>query len=317
MRRILSVTFLVLLGAVDCANEGDEGSESHMGETGMGGADEQGSEAAGPGTSAGSGGPGSLTTTGTSASTTSAATMATAATATMTGGGTYDLPEPPTIMECDVWSQDCPEGEKCAMADSMHTPSSSLPPVDSTVCVPVAANPKQLGEPCEIYENTVGHDDCDISLFCTPNVRDQYTAGTCIAQCTGSSAAPQCPDSMVCLGGRGGTYNACHPRCDPVTQSDCATGACYSFSEGFLCSLEGVGTAGEPCSGNTSCIRGYRCEIAAATTGCAAESCCTAYCDLSAPACTGDQTCVDNVYGKDMAGPGMDHVGLCSAPGGL
>ena len=61
------------------------------------------------------------------------------------------------VKECDVWTQDCPPGQKCMpWADNG---SSSW---NATKCSPVDANPGKEGDPCTVEGSAVsGVDSCD------------------------------------------------------------------------------------------------------------------------------------------------------------
>mgnify|MGYP006921782934 CR=1 FL=1 len=84
-------------------------------------------------------------------------------------------------LSCDIFAQDCPEGEKCVPFAS--TDSGVW---DGNKCVPVQGD-QAPGEDCTWTGIVEATDDCDANSICwnAELVGDQYV-GTCVAQCTGS-----------------------------------------------------------------------------------------------------------------------------------
>jgi hypothetical protein len=52
------------------------------------------------------------------------------------------------------------------------------------------------------------------------DVKPDTMKGTCVAQCTGSEAAPMCDADSSCFVSNDGVLNLCLPLCDPLAQ-DC------------------------------------------------------------------------------------------------
>lgn len=216
--------------------------------------------------------------------------------------------------QCDVWSQDCPAGEKCsAYADdgSEHW--------NSTHCVVVVENPAQPGEPCKIEDSVAsGVDNCDKGSFCW--YMDYNTLeGTCIAACTGSPDAPKCPDNRACDISNDGTLLLCLETCDPLVPS-CPPGQlCFGGGGSFICDLDNSGDGGaygEPCAFVNSCNYGLFCNSPDGVPGCDnGDGCCSEFCDLTADpvTCMGApmQTC-EPWWDPGTAPPGYEDVGYCT-----
>ncbi len=226
-------------------------------------------------------------------------------------------------VECNVWTQNCPPGEKCtAWADDG---GSSW---NATKCVPVLENPKQPGEPCMVTDSGVsGLDDCELGSMCW-DVGEELM-GTCVAQCTGSEMEPMCQDpATVCAIYNEGVLNLCLDRCDPLTgdcpdPNDLCLPASLEDPDGFLCIVDASGDGGQvhtPCTFANSCDAGLLCRPAASASECdqQAGSCCEPVCDLTVPdpdsQCTGvGQKCVA-FFMPDMAPEGDEDVGVCAVP---
>lgn len=94
---------------------------------------------------------------------------------------------------CDVWKQDCGDGEKCSIwsSDGRGTP-------DVTRCVPVSGTPAGPGERCTRSDSLLtGVDNCDAGSTCY-DIDPVTLVGTCVPVCTGEVAAPRCPDGLQC-----------------------------------------------------------------------------------------------------------------------
>jgi len=220
--------------------------------------------------------------------------------------------------ECDVWAQDCPEGEKCA--PWANDGGSSW---NATRCVSVDSSPGVPGDPCVAEGGGLsGFDDCGEGSMCWDV--DETGMGTCISFCSGNEAAPVCEDpDASCVIANDGVLILCLPSCDPLL-SDCAEGsACYPTENSFVCVFDASGEAGayaDPCEFTNVCDPGLWCAPAQAVPGCATGSCCTPFCDRSDPdasaACpgaAGGQECVP-WYEEGQVPPGFEDVGSCMIP---
>jgi hypothetical protein len=140
-------------------------------------------------------------------------------------------------IECSIWDQDCDEGEKCA--PWANDGGSAW---NATKCVPVDANPSQVGDSCTVEGSGVsGVDTCDVSSMCW-DVDPETNEGTCIAFCSGSENAPVCDDPTTsCSIANEGVLTLCLPSCDPLSQ-DCPDGqACYPIDNSFVCAPDASG----------------------------------------------------------------------------
>jgi hypothetical protein len=217
-----------------------------------------------------------------------------------------------TNVECSLWDQDCPEGEKCS---SWSTQGSAIS--DATRCVPVSQGAGQPGDPCTVEQG--GVDSCAIGADCW-NVDGATGEGVCVALCTGSEAAPICDNpAETCAIANDGTLILCLPLCDPLLQ-DCPTGeGCYYLDQQFICAPDTSGTQGgpdSPCDAVNACDPGLRCVPAGAASGCPAGStgCCRPYCDMSAAdVCGVGETC-ESAFAQGNAPPGAENVGICLLP---
>ena len=221
---------------------------------------------------------------------------------------------------CDPFEQDCGDGEKCMpySVDGDQT-------WNGLRCVPVAPEPKQLGESCNAPQGPVGgEDDCDVGLMCW-NVPPEGTEGTCTAMCTGSKSSPTCAaSSTVCAVYNEGVLPLCLPTCDPLGQDCPAAQICIPQGGGsaFVCAIDAspdTGQYGDPCLAFNKCDPGLFCAASSAVPGCTETvGCCTDYCDLSVAdpdaQCTGavdGQACVPF---SETPAPGYENLGACALP---
>jgi hypothetical protein len=184
--------------------------------------------------------------------------------------------------QCDMWSQDCPPGEKC-----MPWASDGGGAWNSTRCSPVAPDPKQRGEPCTVVESGVsGIDDCDFGSMCW-DVDPETNVGECVEICQGSEANPFCGEPCeFCNIASEGVLILCLPPCDPLEQ-DCAEGqACYPIVDTFACAPDvsgRTGAAGDVCEFINVCDPGLLCANPELVPDCGGASCCTPFCNVDTP----------------------------------
>jgi hypothetical protein len=214
---------------------------------------------------------------------------------------------------CDIWGQDCPAGQKCAPYADDGGGS-----WNSTKCVDVADDPKQVDEPCVAEGNGVsGIDDCDVGLFCWDV--DEQNVGRCIGLCNGTPDAPTCPDGTFCEISRSGTINLCLTACDPLADSPCLEDeVCIPNGDAFLCVLDASGEEGQvhdPCEFANACDPGLYCISAQHAVECdqANTGCCQPFCDLTQMnTCAGEgQTCV-GWFEEGVAPEGYEKLGICA-----
>jgi hypothetical protein len=228
------------------------------------------------------------------------------------GGGTVSF-------ECDVWSQDCPEGHKCMPWDNMGAGS-----WNATKCTPLAPNPAQVGDECVVEGTGVsGIDDCELAAMCWA-VDPETSTGTCVSFCSGTEASPSCEDpATTCSITNGGALILCLPGCDPLAQA-CPEGqACYGAGGSFICAPNAApadgGNYGDPCAFLNVCNPGLFCASAAGVPGCqGSEGCCSEFCSLEGGAeqcqgASGGQSCVA-WFEEGQALPGYEDIGACFIP---
>ena len=217
--------------------------------------------------------------------------------------------------DCDVWSQDCPDGEKC-----MPWANDGGNRWNATRCSPLADPDHELGDACAVEGSAVsGIDDCGPGMMCL-FVDPATLLGTCIADCGGSDANPQCDDpSTLCVIEFEGTLHQCLPACDPLGQ-DCLQGGCYAFGHpnvgGFACGVPILPSIAdsEPCMFDWECTPGSMCSRPERPAACEFGECCTPFCDLSVPeACGPDRVCT-SVVPEGLGPPEYDTWGYCALP---
>ena len=219
--------------------------------------------------------------------------------------------------QCDIWKQDCPEGEKC-----MPWANDGGGSWNATKCTPLDANPGQPGDDCIADGGGVsGVDNCAEGTMCW--FLNAENAGTCIEMCTGSPDNQVCPNGKICDESNEGVIIICLETCDPLAQSCPEDQICFfdGVAE-FICDFDASGEEGQygdPCAFINVCDYGLLCATQASVPGCqSADGCCTPYCDLSQP---------NNCPGKDMmqeclpwygegqpTPPGQENIGLCAIP---
>ena len=211
-------------------------------------------------------------------------------------------------LECDVFAQDCPAGEKC-----VATASEGSPVTDGTQCVPVDPDAPRLGEACT-RDLASRSDDCEAGTTCWFTGPD---VATCVELCSCSAENPVCTTpGTQCVVTNTGTAPLCLPVCNPLDPEACGEGiGCYAFADSFYCVpdiSEDRGGDGYICRFRNECKPGLACMDASVLVGCAGASCCTSYCEPgNDDPCRPGMTCVP-WYGDD---PPTDSclaaVGIC------
>lgn len=291
------------------AEEGDSSESGGNEETG-------GNETTNPTTD----GPGSTTNDGTDpTNVTGMTTNVTTATEVDPSAGTttcgFICPDDMPTGECDVFAQDCPEGEKCAAyADDG---GSSW---NNTKCVAVTGTDVP-GDDCTVEGNGVsGIDSCVAGAMCWDT--DAENNGYCVGLCTGTIDAPVCEGEFACVVVNEGVLNLCLDQCDPLVQNcPMDDDLCIPSDQAFVCVLDASGDEGQvndPCMFANACDKGLYCIASANGMECdqASMGCCQPFCDLEVmdpdAACMGQgQTCVP-WFEMGTAPPGYEFVGICA-----
>ena len=217
-------------------------------------------------------------------------------------------------IECDVWAQDCPKGEKC-----MPWANDGGDEWNATRCSPIVDLPEAPGDPCFVEGSAwSGIDDCGARSVCW-GVDPETNGGTCYAQCSGTEADPQCEDGRACWVGYEGTITMCVSICDPLAPM-CATGETCVLIDGAdwvarcipMQLVAGLEYGAQCLEEVFPCAEGLVCAGKEHVPGCVGN-CCTTLCDTSMPA-----ECPDAASGQQcwplfgaMPPPRFANVGAC------
>ena len=139
--------------------------------------------------------------------------------------------------ECDLFAQDCPEGDKC-----MPWANDGGDQWNATRCSPVEDDAGVIGDECTADGSGVsGLDDCELGAMCWEV--DDMNMGTCVEMCVGSSGDPLCPPGTWCYLGSDGSLavcledelcdadGACHCMCPEGVDPDCTEDQCAPRAE--------------------------------------------------------------------------------------
>jgi hypothetical protein len=267
--------------------------------------------------------PGTSTATDASSSSTAPADDTHAdTTASETGASFVPVPDMGThVIECDIFTQDCPPGEKCMLVG----PSGSHLDL---LCMPIAEDPAGPGEPCtRTGDRWSGIDTCALGSLCWA-VDPETHEGVCYAFCIGNVNSLYCQDpNATCSFSNSPPYALCVVPCNPLLQ-DCPAGqACYPVRDSWACVVDASGDAGaygDACEYVNACDPGLFCLNASwAPPGLPCEGavgCCTEVCDLTDP--LGDLQCAGAAegetcqawYEEGTAPPNLEDVGACALP---
>ncbi|MCX4240423.1 hypothetical protein [Paraliomyxa miuraensis] len=218
--------------------------------------------------------------------------------------------------ECDLFAQDCPQGDKC-----MPWANDGGNSWNATRCSPIADNPGEDDDPCTVEGSpTSGIDDCDLGLMCF-DVDVETNQGTCTPLCGGTPMDPTCPQpEQFCAISGDGVLSLCLDSCNPLMPACDVGDGCYPHpSTGIFFCAPSVGAAvyGEACSFINDCAPDHVCLDASAFPDCMGAGCCSEYCDVTAP-----ETCPEAMagatcqtwYETGSAPPGLENVGVCALP---
>lgn len=196
-----------------------------------------------------------------------------------------DLPAP----ECDIWTQDCPAGQKCMPYSPDGTPTWT-----AEGCFPVVADPVALDEPCTFEVSLVsGLDDCDVGAMCWDGDGDEQYH--CAPLCTGTPDALTCPPNHYCASFSEHLTVCEQPTCDPL-QQDCpdpeelCVPNIYAWEDWCLPDdSELDGQLHAPCASETDCDKGLACVWTQfAGVECVGDSgCCEPFCEIGVDTCPG------------------------------
>jgi hypothetical protein len=215
--------------------------------------------------------------------------------------------------ECDVFAQDCPDGQKC-----MPWANDGGSSWNATICTPVDAMPGLVGDDCQAEGGGLsGIDTCDKGLICW--FLDPENKGTCIDMCEGTPEAPTCPDpGQTCDISNDGVIIVCLDTCNPLVQ-ECPDGQICFFDgvNEFICDFDASGEEGQyqdPCAYINVCDYGLFCADPMGVPDCdSGDGCCAPYCSIMDPQCPMGTMC-EPWYTEGTAPPGQEDIGACLIP---
>ncbi|MDC0722306.1 hypothetical protein [Nannocystis bainbridge] len=218
-------------------------------------------------------------------------------------------PDQPTALEaCDIYAQDCPEGQKCTVIGAQW---------DALACVPLTQFPRQRGEFCGTEDDG---DTCDAGLLCQFDA--MVGSQVCQPLCGCSQTNPTCGENERCVLYNSWILPKCERLCDPLDLSTCGAGeVCIKgqWVNDFFCEVDLSGATGEfgdACDKGNGCDPGYSCEAPEYVPGgCpdGAIACCTPMCNLGDPQCPDGTECRDYFGGFGLApAQCLDDVGFCT-----
>jgi hypothetical protein len=201
---------------------------------------------------------------------------------------------------CDPIDQNCPEGEKCVPYASQGGNW------DDNKCVPVTGD-NMIGEACLSNGVVEGSDDCDENGMCFG--LDDEGLGTCYGFC---EPGELCPDGQACFIANDESIALCLDTCVPHHSENCAAGtACEWAQEQYMCLPTATLPPDSPCLLGEYCALGQTCVAAIVLDSCAAEACCTDWCDTSQPdPCELPLTC-EPYWPQGQAPAGLETAGVC------
>ncbi|MEM9456371.1 MAG: hypothetical protein AAGF11_19470 [Myxococcota bacterium] len=222
------------------------------------------------------------------------------------------LPDDGTpAFECDMFAQDCIDGEKC-----MPWSNEAGPAWNATRCSEIDPLASAVGEPCTVVAlATSGLDSCGPRALCW-GVDPTTLEGECVAMCTNNEADPQCEEPGThCVINNDGAIILCLPDCDPLA-SDCAAGElCVPDSpESWACvpaTMAPVANA-QPCQFGNACEPGSVCAEAGVSVACESAACCVPTCALGGGGCSDPGTECVPWYPPGAAPMGLEGTGLCA-----
>ncbi len=221
---------------------------------------------------------------------------------------------PPPSFECDLYLQDCPEGEKC-----MPWANDGSGVWNHTRCSPIDPMPSEVGASCTVEGSGFsGIDSCGLGAMCW-DVDPNTNVGECVAMCGGNEINPICADpDTSCAMHNDGAIVLCLPLCDPLL-IDCGDpdDVCVPSPGDIWTCVPGVSRGipvGQACGYGNSCEAGSVCARPEVFAACeeGAPGCCAPMCDLAEPMCPEGTNC-EPWFPRGEAPPFFDDTGICSA----
>jgi len=219
-------------------------------------------------------------------------------------------------VECDIWDQDCPKGEKC-----MPWANDGGDAWNASRCSVIPPDAGSAGEPCVAVDNPYsGIDDCGPASMCW-DVDPDTLEGVCVGFCGGTEHDPECAEGLGCFIEFEGVILACLPECDPLNPmcsegEMCTSGRWRGWGPNarpFIC-LPTPQFSPQPygatCEYFSQCDVGLACVDAMHVPGCESYDCCTTIGDLTQmPVCPDPtQTCIP--FDDTMPDTGLCYCGV-------
>ncbi len=231
-------------------------------------------------------------------------------------GGFIQDPDGGVPIDCDIWAQDCPDGEKC-----MPWAADGGSSWNATHCTPIDPDPVGIGETCTVQGSGVsGIDDCDAGAMCW-GVDNETNEGYCIEMCSCTEVNPVCnTPNTACVITNDGVLALCLGVCNPLDPMACDDGTgCFPVGDLFHCAPDAsgaMGAPGDPCEYLNVCDPGSFCGSAGTVPGCDGSSgCCSSFCEIGdATGCAAGQECVPWYEAGAEPDACLGLVGACATP---
>ncbi|MCA9653942.1 MAG: hypothetical protein H6712_01585 [Myxococcales bacterium] len=225
-------------------------------------------------------------------------------------------------LECDVAAQDCPDGQKCVWAASTDSGLRR----DGARCIEVTGDGEPFA-PCTLPTGIGPEitDDCGAESYCL-EVYGTADHGFCAPFTNLEYDCREYPGTDVAVENGSSFPAAClYYECQPLIEGSCPDGMQCTFYPAWLyASLHCWSVPPEydlPLGASCDfgqCGEGKLCAPAEWLPECTGDSCCTEWCDLSAPACaTPGTVCEPYLVWNHQGDPGFDDLGACVQPGAL
>ena len=215
---------------------------------------------------------------------------------------------------CNLFEQDCPDGHKC-----MPWASDGGNSWNALKCTPIALDPDGIDEVCTVERSGLsGVDSCELGAMCW-NVDPETLSGECVPFCIGDESNATCEDSgRTCSISGSSVLALCLANCDPLAPDCPEAQGCYPLNENFTCAPDASGEVGggyqDECEFVNACQPGLLCLGNDVVPDCAADGCCTPYCDTTAPDCPDGAECLP-YFSPGERPEGVETVGICGTPG--
>jgi hypothetical protein len=218
------------------------------------------------------------------------------------------------VLECDIFLQNCPVGEKC-----MPYSNDGGGAWNATRCSPIDEDPVDIGGDCTVEGSDVsGYDNCVQGSMCW-SVDPETDTGYCLELCSCTPEQPVCnTPNTTCTITNQGVLPLCLNVCNPNDAGSCPENeACLPSGDYFLCAPDGSGDEGQygdPCQFINGCDPGLFCASAESVAGCAGTGCCSSLCVTGDDDnCAPGQECVAWYADGEAPDECLESAGACVA----